>query len=125
VCADTGRALHYAGSALWRVVPGEALYGGALAGGPEPDDSDASAAAPPDGRDSAYGAFFEPDADSLPHDRAGAAAAGPDARRSGALTPRPFARPPGLLSAQPLVAGLACAASQARARARQRCSSTC
>ena len=77
MCADTGRALHYAGSALHRVVPGEALYGGALAGGRggEDDTDSAAAAEAPDGRDSAYGAFFEPDADSLPHDRAGEAAA--------------------------------------------------
>ena len=82
MCADTGRALHYAGSALWRVVPGEALYGGALAGGRGADAFADAAAAPPDGRDSAYGAFFEPDADSLPHDRAGAAAARHDEQRS-------------------------------------------
>lgn len=70
MCADTGRALHFAGSALGRVVAGEALYGGALAGGGGPGSGAEGA---PDGRDSAYGDFFEPDAASLPHDRAGAA----------------------------------------------------
>ena len=70
MCADTGRALHFAGSALGRVVAGEALYGGALAGGTA---LGGGAEGAPDGRDSAYGHFFEPDAGSLPHDRAGAA----------------------------------------------------
>ncbi len=112
MCSDTGRALHFAGSALGRVVAGEALYGGALAGGGDPCGSSAQAA--PDGRDSAYGDFFEPDAGSLPHDRAGAAK-GALARHGKRLRLRPLARRAGLLSTQPLRDGPACAASQARA----------
>ena len=75
MCAATGRTLCYAGSAVFRVVAGEALYGGALA-------HHGAATSAPDGRDSAYGDYFEPDADSLPHDRAGAAAARHDEQRS-------------------------------------------
>jgi hypothetical protein len=83
-CADSGTPLCYAGSALARIAPGEALYGGALvtAGGAADGAQDgaaasaAAAAAPPDGRHSAYGRFFEPDADSLAHDRAGTAHSG-------------------------------------------------
>ncbi len=130
-CADSGTPLSYAGSSLARIAPGEALYGGALVtagGGAAGGANDpaaaaaAAAAAPPDGRHSAYGRFFEPDADSLAHDRAGTGRSGCQhallcALSRSSLILGVYRFRAGLLSTKALCDAPACAASQARPHA--------